>query len=125
MKGWNLTDARILEIIHELMQEALKSQPQRYLPLPHLLSTINLAGRRYHIHPQKKMNSLSKYVNIHYGSFQTFLENFPCYEIQTRKGGTGKHKGEKEKTYVYFREEFTAPHDLALRFTRDVEWEIV
>jgi len=117
---WNLSNERILQIIHELLQESLMSQPQRYLPLPQLVSTINISGRKYNIHSQKKKNSLSRYVNIHYGSFSGFLDNFPCYEIQTRDNEKGKGK-----TYVYFREEFTQPHDLLMRYTKDVEWVMV
>jgi len=112
---WTLDDDRALEIIHELLTEALLKQPKHYLPIQDLISSLNRNGRKYKIHKQKKHNCWSKYIKMKYGNFESFLDNFGIYGV-VKKGS---------KTHVYYIESKSEPFEMVPRFTRDKDWVFI
>ena len=114
---WNLSEEKIIEIIHLTLIDILKEKKDKKCPMNQLVPLLNSQAKIHRINDHRKYNLFSKYLKIEHSGFLNFIEDYYFYEIiRTEK-----------KIYVKLHEELINKDDLngSKRITKDNEWILV
>ena len=109
---WNLTEEKMLQLIHLNLIEILKENGFM-MEMNHLISTLNERTKNHIIHKNKKY-SVSKYIKINYGGILKFIDTYTIYGISE----------ERRRRYIHLLDAtISDPFQIGKRITSDNEWE--
>ena len=114
---WNLSEEKILQIIHFNIIEILKGHSDTMIDVKDLITLLNEKTSNHIIHHTKKYNIISKYIKINYGGVLKFIDTYNIYGLSEKKSRKYVHL--LDKTVL------ESCHGIGKRITSDNEWIMI